>query len=175
MMVAAVSGADPQNPKTGSRDENPRRPPLLPSERDNGFSVPRRPKSRQVSSASSTSTRCPSPFFLFFQHFFLFFFPHSPFIFFLPLLLPVKHGRRPAHSTGHLLAWPPPLPTPSPPVILGRRPTASISRSPPRATFRASACVHGPPSLFNPAISGCRRPCLRLPHPAGGTADGSQK
>ncbi|XP_052170721.1 QWRF motif-containing protein 2-like isoform X2 [Diospyros lotus] len=79
MMVAAVSGADPQNPKTGSRDENPRRPPLLPSERDNGVPVPRRPKSKQVSSrymspssssstasssissASSTSRRCPSP------------------------------------------------------------------------------------------------------------------
>ncbi|KAA8545783.1 hypothetical protein F0562_020766 [Nyssa sinensis] len=82
MMVAVISEAastDPRNPKTTSQDEtqqNPRRPPLLPSERDNGVG-PKRPKSRQVSSrymspspstsassissSSSTSRRCPSP------------------------------------------------------------------------------------------------------------------
>ncbi|XP_057494797.1 QWRF motif-containing protein 2-like isoform X1 [Actinidia eriantha] len=84
MMVAAISGAasiDPQNPKISSRDEaqqNPRRPPLLPSERDNNGVGPKRPKSRQVSSrymspspssssassissSSAVSRRCPSP------------------------------------------------------------------------------------------------------------------
>ncbi|XAR52912.1 hypothetical protein NMG60_11021245 [Bertholletia excelsa] len=83
MMVAAITGAastDQGNSKTGSNEEtqqNPRRPPLLPSERDNGV-VPKRPKGRQVSSrymspspststtssissTSSTSRRCPSP------------------------------------------------------------------------------------------------------------------
>ncbi|PSS02647.1 QWRF motif-containing protein [Actinidia chinensis var. chinensis] len=84
MMVAAISGEvsiDPKNPKISSREEaqqNPKRPPLLPSERDNNGVGPRRPKSRKVSSrymapspssssASSTSSsstvsrRCPSP------------------------------------------------------------------------------------------------------------------
>lgn len=87
MMVAAVSGAastNPQNPKTTSGDEpqiNPRRPPLLPSEKgNNGISNPKRPKSRvvssrymspspststsnssSVSSSSSSSRRFPSP------------------------------------------------------------------------------------------------------------------
>ncbi|KAI3448167.1 hypothetical protein Pfo_004832 [Paulownia fortunei] len=67
MMVAAVSGAasttDPQNPKTtASQDEHSRRPPLLPSEKDNSNGVAsnhRKPKSRVVSSrylSSSTST-----------------------------------------------------------------------------------------------------------------------
>ncbi|XP_059313922.1 QWRF motif-containing protein 2 [Lycium ferocissimum] len=84
MMVAAVSSTGRQNPKTPSQDEpqnNPRRPPLLPSEKDNnGVSTnPKRPKSRTVqsrymspspstsssnsSSVSSTSSsrRFPSP------------------------------------------------------------------------------------------------------------------
>ncbi|KAL7002893.1 hypothetical protein U1Q18_004051 [Sarracenia purpurea var. burkii] len=85
MMVAAVSGAastESTNPKTVSQDETQhnqgRRPPLLPSERDNGVGNPKRPKSRQVSSrymspssststasslssTSSTARRCPSP------------------------------------------------------------------------------------------------------------------
>ncbi|KAL0365293.1 UNVERIFIED_CONTAM: QWRF motif-containing protein 2, partial [Sesamum angustifolium] len=69
MMVAAVSGAasttDPQNPKiNASQDEHARRPPLLPSEKDNSNGVSnnqKRPKSRIVSSrymspSSSTST-----------------------------------------------------------------------------------------------------------------------
>ncbi|KAF5937069.1 hypothetical protein HYC85_024575 [Camellia sinensis] len=75
MMVAAVSGTasttNPQNPKTPSQDStqqqqlNPRRPPLLPSERDNNEG-PKRPKSKQVSSrymspSSSTPRRYPSP------------------------------------------------------------------------------------------------------------------
>ncbi|ONH91890.1 hypothetical protein PRUPE_8G142000 [Prunus persica] len=89
MMVAAISEAasnDPPNPKTSADPrsrthlQNPSRPPLLPSEKDNGF-VQRRPRGRQVSSkymspspsSSSTSTststvsssassrRCPSP------------------------------------------------------------------------------------------------------------------
>ncbi|KAI4295754.1 hypothetical protein L6164_035765 [Bauhinia variegata] len=84
-MVAAISEAastDPLNPKTSSRRQeeqtrqNLSRPPLLPSEKDNGV-VPRRPKGRQVSSrymspspststststsSSSSSRRCPSP------------------------------------------------------------------------------------------------------------------
>ncbi|KAL2460319.1 QWRF motif-containing protein 2 [Abeliophyllum distichum] len=65
MMVAAASGAasttDPQNPKTS--DERSRRPPLLPSEKDNSNGVSgnpsKRPKSRIVSSrymSPSTST-----------------------------------------------------------------------------------------------------------------------
>lgn len=84
MMVAAVSGAAStgrQNPKTPSQDEPPRRPPLLPSEKDNnGVANPKRPKSRtvqsrymspspstsssnssSVSSTSSSSRRFPSP------------------------------------------------------------------------------------------------------------------
>lgn len=72
MMVAAVSSGGgaasttgPQNPKTISRDEtqiHQRRPPLLPSEKDNnGINNPKRPKSRVVSSrymspSPSTST-----------------------------------------------------------------------------------------------------------------------
>ncbi|KAK4424251.1 QWRF motif-containing protein 2 [Sesamum alatum] len=68
MMVAAVSEAasttDPQNPKTAAgQDEHSRRPPLLPSEKDNSNAVgnnQRKPKSRVVSSRymspSSTST-----------------------------------------------------------------------------------------------------------------------
>ncbi|KAM2989253.1 hypothetical protein FF2_003256 [Malus domestica] len=89
-MVAAVSEAapagPPPNPKASSDHrsrphlQNPSRPPLLPSEKDNGF-VQKRPRGRQVSSkymspspsSSSTSTststvsssassrRCPSP------------------------------------------------------------------------------------------------------------------
>ncbi|KAL6531760.1 hypothetical protein OROMI_028123 [Orobanche minor] len=77
-MVAAVSGvasSDPQNPKTAaaaaiSQDQHSRRPPLLPSEKDNGNGVSinnnnnnqRKPKPRVVSSrymspsSSSTST-----------------------------------------------------------------------------------------------------------------------
>jgi hypothetical protein len=80
-MVAAVSTA--LNPKTTTRGgplQNPTRPPLLPSEPDNGIAPHRRPKAREVtsrymssssSSSSSTSTstsssasnsrRCPSP------------------------------------------------------------------------------------------------------------------
>ncbi|KAA8536266.1 hypothetical protein F0562_028744 [Nyssa sinensis] len=77
--VLEAASTDPQNPKITSQDEtqqNPRRPPLLPSERDNGAG-PKRPKARQVasrymspspstsaaslSSSSSTSRRCPSP------------------------------------------------------------------------------------------------------------------
>lgn len=84
MMVAAVSGAvstGRQNPKTPSQDETSRRPPLLPSEKDNnGVVNPKRPKSRtvqsrymspspstsssnssSVSSTSSSSRRFPSP------------------------------------------------------------------------------------------------------------------
>ncbi|KAF8404905.1 hypothetical protein HHK36_009800 [Tetracentron sinense] len=76
MMVAAISTTasnDPRNPKTSSQEgnhQNPTRPPLLPSERDNGVGS-RRPKSREITSrymspSSSTSTssssrRCPSP------------------------------------------------------------------------------------------------------------------
>ncbi|XP_028767706.1 QWRF motif-containing protein 2 isoform X2 [Neltuma alba] len=88
MMVAAISEAastDPPNGKISSRQQeesqtrqNPLRPPLLPSEKDNG-TLPRRPKGRQVSSrymspspstststststsSSSSSRRCPSP------------------------------------------------------------------------------------------------------------------
>ncbi|GER42879.1 hypothetical protein STAS_19692 [Striga asiatica] len=74
-MVAAVSGEapEPQNPKTAaaaaaaaSQNEHPKRPPLLPSEKDNSNGAPnknpRKPKSRVVSSrymspsTSSTST-----------------------------------------------------------------------------------------------------------------------
>ncbi|CAN6685538.1 unnamed protein product [Malus baccata var. baccata] len=73
MMVVAISEAaptdPPPNPKTSSNHrsrphlQNPSRPPLLPSEKDNGF-VQRRPRGRQVSSkymspspsSSSTST-----------------------------------------------------------------------------------------------------------------------
>lgn len=84
MMVAAVSGAvstGRQNPKTPSTDEPSRRPPLLPSEKDNnGVANSKRPKSRTVqsrymspspstsssnssslSSTSSSSRRFPSP------------------------------------------------------------------------------------------------------------------
>ncbi|KAK4258829.1 hypothetical protein QN277_005231 [Acacia crassicarpa] len=88
MMVAAISEAastDPPNGKISSRQregsqtrQNPLRPPLLPSEKDNGTLL-RRPKGRQVSSrymspspstststststsSSSSSRRCPSP------------------------------------------------------------------------------------------------------------------
>ncbi|KAF9687505.1 hypothetical protein SADUNF_Sadunf02G0100600 [Salix dunnii] len=77
-MVAAVS--TPINPKTTSttrttQNQNPARPPLLPSDPDNAL-APRRPKSREVSSrymsssssstsasasTTSTSKRCASP------------------------------------------------------------------------------------------------------------------
>ncbi|XP_062089568.1 QWRF motif-containing protein 2 [Humulus lupulus] len=92
MMVAAISGAaastNPPNPKTSSslrqqQDhqthlQNPSRPPLLPSEKNNGV-LPKKPRGRQVSSrymspspsssstsnsttsSSSSSRRCPSP------------------------------------------------------------------------------------------------------------------
>ncbi|CBI19416.3 unnamed protein product, partial [Vitis vinifera] len=59
MMVAAVSATP--NPKTSSREgshQNPTRPPLIPSEADNGVAL-RRPKGREVTSrylSSSTST-----------------------------------------------------------------------------------------------------------------------
>ncbi|XP_047315809.1 QWRF motif-containing protein 2 [Impatiens glandulifera] len=83
MMAAAVSGpavsSDHRNNKTTSQGEAHRRPPLLPSERDNAVSGLKRPKSRQVPSrymspspstststtsnfsASSTPRRCASP------------------------------------------------------------------------------------------------------------------
>ncbi|KAJ4964908.1 hypothetical protein NE237_016757 [Protea cynaroides] len=78
-MVAAISStASTANPKTSSqqqeRNRNPARPPLLPSERDNGVVGPRRPKSKEITSrylspstststptASSSSRRFPSP------------------------------------------------------------------------------------------------------------------
>ncbi|KAM6558293.1 hypothetical protein CsatA_027532 [Cannabis sativa] len=97
MMVAAISGAtastNPQNPKTSSslrqqqqqqqqgqqtHLQNPSRPPLLPSEKNNGV-LPKKPRGRQVSSrymspspsssstsnsttsSSTSSRRCPSP------------------------------------------------------------------------------------------------------------------
>ncbi|OVA09319.1 Protein of unknown function DUF566 [Macleaya cordata] len=91
-MVAAISATastttSHPNPKTSSqegtttttnRSSNPTRPPLLPSERDNGLtSSSRRPKSKEItsrymssanysfssssSSSSSSSRRCPSP------------------------------------------------------------------------------------------------------------------
>ncbi|CAL5379073.1 unnamed protein product [Camellia sinensis] len=83
-MVADIfeaASTNPQNLKTSSLDEtqqNRRRPPLLPSERDNGVVNPKRPKARQVpsrymspsssistassiSSQSCTSRRCLSP------------------------------------------------------------------------------------------------------------------
>ncbi|XP_054786947.1 QWRF motif-containing protein 2 [Prosopis cineraria] len=78
-MVAAISEAastGPLSTKASSTHQNPSRPPLLPSEKDNG-TLPRRPKGRQVSSrymspspststststsSSSSSRRCPSP------------------------------------------------------------------------------------------------------------------
>ncbi|KAF7811066.1 QWRF motif-containing protein 2 [Senna tora] len=80
-MVAAISEAASTHPlnsttKASSTHQNPSRPPLLPSEKDNG-TLPRRPKGRQVSSrymspspststststsSSSSSRRCPSP------------------------------------------------------------------------------------------------------------------
>lgn len=76
-MVAAVSGAasttDPQNPKTTApHHEHGRRPPLLPSEKDNSNGIssnPKKPKSRIVSSrymspspSTSTSTSNSSSF-----------------------------------------------------------------------------------------------------------------
>ncbi|XP_043710762.1 QWRF motif-containing protein 2-like [Telopea speciosissima] len=76
MMVAAISAAaSTANPKTSSQqqesNQNLARPPLLPSERDNGVVGPRRPKSREITSrymspststnSSSSSRRCPSP------------------------------------------------------------------------------------------------------------------
>ncbi|XP_047340413.1 QWRF motif-containing protein 2-like [Impatiens glandulifera] len=83
MMVAAVSVSvsgpvERQNSRINSGEAH-RRPPLLPSERDNGVSGPKKTKSRQVSSrymspspstststsssfsTSSTPRRCPSP------------------------------------------------------------------------------------------------------------------
>ncbi|KAL8116297.1 QWRF motif-containing protein 2-like [Apium graveolens] len=79
MMVAAVSEVVSSNnssrsPKTTPINDNPRRPPLLPSEKDNGIN-PKKPKARQVSSrymspspstssssvSTSSSRRCPSP------------------------------------------------------------------------------------------------------------------
>lgn len=84
-MVAALS-TTPFNSKTssqGSRAQNPKRPPLLPSETDNALAPPRRPKGREVTSrymstssssnssnssssslsglSSLNSRRCPSP------------------------------------------------------------------------------------------------------------------
>ncbi|RWR72801.1 QWRF motif-containing protein 2-like protein [Cinnamomum micranthum f. kanehirae] len=78
MMVAAISATPSQNnPKTPhleTHHHNPTRPPLLPSEKDNGLS--RRPKTREVTSrymssfssssssstsSSSASRRLPSP------------------------------------------------------------------------------------------------------------------
>lgn len=76
-MVAAISEAastNRPNPKASSHTHdthlrNPARPPLLPSEKDNGL-VPKRPKSRQVSSrymspspstSASVPRRCSSP------------------------------------------------------------------------------------------------------------------
>ncbi|XP_042494592.1 QWRF motif-containing protein 2-like [Macadamia integrifolia] len=80
MMVVTISGtASTANPKTSSQQVesnlNPTRPPLLPSERDNGVVGSRRPKSREITSryrspststststtSSSSSRRCPSP------------------------------------------------------------------------------------------------------------------
>uniref|UniRef100_A0A5B6ZJ61 Putative QWRF motif-containing protein 2 n=2 Tax=Davidia involucrata TaxID=16924 RepID=A0A5B6ZJ61_DAVIN len=61
-MVAAVSASlNPKISSQGGTHQNPKRPPLLPSEADNGVVGPRRPKSREVtsrymSSNSSTST-----------------------------------------------------------------------------------------------------------------------
>nr|DAD21347.1 TPA_asm: hypothetical protein HUJ06_022810 [Nelumbo nucifera] len=79
-MVAAISAnasTNSSNPKTSSQQEeirrNPKRPPLLPSEKDNGVVGSRRPKSREITSrymspststssiSSSSSRRCPSP------------------------------------------------------------------------------------------------------------------
>ncbi|XP_052194501.1 QWRF motif-containing protein 2-like [Diospyros lotus] len=79
MMLAAVSGAASQGESTAQLYNPTARPPLLPSERDNGVSVvPKRPKSRAVpsrymspspsasnsaaaQSVSSNSTRSASP------------------------------------------------------------------------------------------------------------------
>ncbi|XAR48413.1 hypothetical protein NMG60_11031233 [Bertholletia excelsa] len=84
-MVVAVSATPNPNSKVPSRGQSPKRPPLLPSEANNGVVGPRRPKSRDVtsrylsssksscstnssassysssSSSSSSSRRCPSP------------------------------------------------------------------------------------------------------------------
>ncbi|KAL5561357.1 hypothetical protein UlMin_031104 [Ulmus minor] len=81
MMVAAISEAastDPRNPKSSSHQQDPSRPPLLPSEKSNGLPQKKQPRGRQVSSrymspspststststtsSSSSSRRCPSP------------------------------------------------------------------------------------------------------------------
>ncbi|KAK6136927.1 hypothetical protein DH2020_029333 [Rehmannia glutinosa] len=70
-MVAAVSGAasttDPQTPKIAtSQDEHARRPPLLPSEKDNSNGISsnqKKPKSKRIVSSRymSPSTSNPSP------------------------------------------------------------------------------------------------------------------
>ena len=76
-MVAAIfeaASTNPPNPKASSHTHdthlrNPARPPLLPFKKDNGL-VPKRPKSRQVSSrymspfpstSASMPRRCSSP------------------------------------------------------------------------------------------------------------------
>ncbi|CAI0464847.1 unnamed protein product [Linum tenue] len=68
-MVAAVSAQiNPPKPRPTPQNQNPTRPPLLPSESDNAL-APRRPKPREVtsrymsssSSSSSAAKRCPSP------------------------------------------------------------------------------------------------------------------
>ncbi|CAL5377481.1 unnamed protein product [Camellia sinensis] len=64
ILIWLLASTNPQNLKTSSLDEtqqNRRRPPLLPSERDNGVVNPKRPKARQVPSrymspSSSIST-----------------------------------------------------------------------------------------------------------------------
>ncbi|XP_058069908.1 QWRF motif-containing protein 2-like [Magnolia sinica] len=79
-MVAAISATPSQNnPKTPADEahhHNPSRPPLLPSEKDNGVApLHRKPKTREITSrymssssssssssySSSSSRRCPSP------------------------------------------------------------------------------------------------------------------
>ncbi|KAG9439846.1 hypothetical protein H6P81_020011 [Aristolochia fimbriata] len=68
-MVAAISAtpAAKTQQEEGSRNQ-PSRPPLLPSEKDNGGFLSKRPKGREVTSrylstpsTSSSSRRCPSP------------------------------------------------------------------------------------------------------------------
>uniref|UniRef100_A0A5B6ZH66 Putative QWRF motif-containing protein 2-like n=1 Tax=Davidia involucrata TaxID=16924 RepID=A0A5B6ZH66_DAVIN len=56
-MVAAVSASlNPKISSQGGTHQNPKRPPLLPSEADNGVVGPRRPKSREVTSRYMSST-----------------------------------------------------------------------------------------------------------------------
>ncbi|KAA8537840.1 hypothetical protein F0562_027580 [Nyssa sinensis] len=72
-MVAAVSASlNHKASSQGGTHQNPKRPPLLPSEADNGVVGPRRPKSREVtsrfmssnSSASTTATSATSSSYL---------------------------------------------------------------------------------------------------------------